>query len=134
MTKIDRLKPAFVDTMPDDLDGGIIYISHECRVALHNCCCGCGEEVSTPLGPTEYSLHVDGDKVSVSPSIGNHDYPCRSHYVIEGGSIVWAGAMSRKAIEKGRAHDRYLKRGNQNRGFRATVVRWLETLVNYFRL
>lgn len=127
MARTDRLRAEFVEKMPDTLEDGVIYISQKYRVALHNCCCGCGEEVSTPLGPTEYSLRVDGDAVTVTPSIGNHDFACRSHYLIRGGSIVWAGAMSREAIEAGRSHDRYLKRGRKPRGIRA-VLAWLKSI------
>ncbi len=115
MARISRLTPEFVDTMPDSLEDGIIYISQKYRIALHRCACGCGEEVSTPLGPTEFTVRMDADLVTVWPSIGNHDYPCKSHYVIDRGMIVWAGAMSRQDIEKGRAYDRFLKRGKPRR-------------------
>jgi hypothetical protein len=124
MPRISRLRPEFVETMPDLLHDGVIYISEKYRVALHNCCCGCGEEVSTPMGPTEFSVAVADGAVSVRPSIGNHDFPCRSHYVIEHGAILWAGEMSRAAIEKGRAHDRYIKRGRTRFDLTA-VVRWI---------
>ncbi len=128
MPKVFNLRAEFVETMPNALEDGVIYISEKYRVALHNCCCGCGEEVSTPIGPTEYSIAmVDGD-VTVEPSIGNHDFPCRSHYVIERGSIVWAGAMSRRAIKAGRAHDRYLKRGKPRFGI-AAVMGWIKALL-----
>lgn len=133
MARIDQLRPVFVDTMPEALEDGIIYISEECRVALHNCCCGCGEEVSTPLGPTEYSLRVQGERVTVWPSIGNHDYRCGSHYLIERGSIIWAGPMSRKAIEQGRARDRYLKRGRPKRGVGARIAALWKALLGFFR-
>jgi Family of unknown function (DUF6527) len=68
-----------------------------------------------------------GGAVTVTPSIGNHDFRCRSHYLIKGGSIVWAGAMSRKAIEAGRTHDRFLKRGRKPRSIRV-VLAWLKNL------
>ena len=128
MAKIGRLRAQFVEKMPDTLADGVIYVSHKYRVALHNCCCGCGEEVSTPLGPTEYSLQMVGNDVTIRPSIGNHDFACRSHYLISAGSIVWAGAMSRQAIEAGRAHDLYLKRGQRSRGIRA-VIAWIRGLL-----
>lgn len=127
MTRIGRLTPEFIETMPDVLYDGVIYISEKYRIALHNCCCGCGEEVSTPIGPTEYSISMAGGEVTVHPSIGNHDFACRSHYVIERGSIVWAGEMSRAAIEQGRAHDRFIKRGRARFDI-AAVVRWIRAL------
>jgi hypothetical protein len=108
--RVDRLSAVFVDEMPEVLEDGILYVSQECRVALHNCACGCGEEVSTPLLPTEFTLTMDDGGASVWPSIGNHDFACASHYIIKRGQIVWAGKMSRYDIEWGREKDRMLKR------------------------
>jgi len=110
MSRVDRLETVFVKEMPEVLEDGILYVSQECRIALHNCACGCGEEVSTPLVRTEYSLNMHDGKASVWPSIGNHDFACKSHYVIKRGQIVWAGRMSRRDIEFGRNQDRLLKR------------------------
>ncbi|WDA38941.1 DUF6527 family protein [Sphingobium sp. YC-XJ3] len=110
MTRVDRLQTVFVDEIPEILEDGILYVSEECCVALHNCACGCGEEVSTPLVRTEYRLTMEGDAASIWPSIGNHDFACASHYVIKQGKILWAGRMSRGAIEAGRKRDRRLKR------------------------
>jgi hypothetical protein len=124
MARIERLRVQRVDTMPDALEGGILYVSEECRLALHNCCCGCGEEVSTPLGATEYSLTVWGDDATLWPSIGNHDFACGSHYFISSGQVLWAGPMTRQEIDKGRAFDRVLKRGARPCGVRA-VLTWL---------
>nr|WP_245317709.1 DUF6527 family protein [Agrobacterium deltaense] len=108
--RVDRLRTVFTAEIPETLDDGVLYVSRECRVALHNCACGCGEEVSTPLVATEYRLTMHGDDASLWPSIGNHDFACASHYVIHRGMIVWANKMSRAAIEAGREKDRLLKR------------------------
>ena len=110
MRRVDRLVIVFTDEIPETLEDGFLYVSRECRVALHNCACGCGEEVSTPLVPTEYDLTVHEDGASIWPSIGNHDFACMSHYIIDRGEILWAGRMSRAAIEAGRQQDRLLKR------------------------
>lgn len=110
MTRVNRLRTVFTAEIPETLDDGVLYVSRECRVALHNCACGCGEEVSTPLVATEYRLTMHGDDASLWPSIGNHDFACASHYVVERGMIVWADKMSRAAIEAGREKDRLLKR------------------------
>lgn len=125
MARVEHLRTLVVDEIPENLEDGILYVSPSCRVALHNCACGCGEEVSTPLVPTEYELLMDGDKASIWPSIGNHDYPCRSHYVIELGRIVWAGQMTREQIERGRAYDRLLKRGRKPKGIKA-LLNWIK--------
>lgn len=110
MSRVDGLKAEFVAEIPDKLEDGILYVSRECFVALHNCACGCGEEVTTPLVPTEFELSMHEDGPSIWPSIGNHDFACASHYVIERGRIVWAGKMTRAEIAAGREHDRLLKR------------------------
>ena len=110
MSRVDKLRTVFTAEIPERLGDGILYVSRECSVALHNCACGCGEEVSTPLVATEYSLTMHGDEASIWPSIGNHDFACASHYIIDRGTIVWAGRMSRAAIERGREKDRVLKR------------------------
>lgn len=110
MSRVDKLRTVFMAEIPERLEDGILYVSRECCVALHNCACGCGEEVTTPLVATEYSLTMHGDEASLWPSIGNHDFACASHYIIDRGTIVWAGKMSRAAIERGREKDRLLKR------------------------
>ena len=110
MMRVKRLEARLVHETPEVLEDGILYICDECHVALHNCACGCGEEVSTPLVRTEYSLTMHKGEASIWPSIGNHDFACKSHYVIRRGEIVWASRMSRAEIEWGREKDRALKR------------------------
>ncbi|MGX7877301.1 DUF6527 family protein [Mesorhizobium sp. ORM6] len=127
IARVDCLTTVFVEDIPEQLEDGIIYVSRECHVALHNCACGCGEEVSTPLVPTEYDLIMEDEGASIWPSIGNHDFPCGSHYIIKSGRIQWAGKMSRAQIEAGRVHDRLLKRGAQPKGLRA-IVAWFKRL------
>jgi hypothetical protein len=138
MSRIEILKTVFTAEIPEVLDDGILYISRECCVALHNCACGCGEEVSTPLVTTEYRLTMHGDMASLWPSIGNHDFACRSHYVIDRGKIVWADKMSRVAIQHGRVKDRLLKRpldpshAQQPRTMRSAVsyaLSWMKGLL-----
>ena len=46
--------------------------------AVHLCACGCGNKVVTPFSPAEWQLTYDGDTVSLSPSIGNWQFPCKS--------------------------------------------------------
>lgn len=126
--KVTRLEPRQVEGMPETLEEGVLYISERYRVALHTCCCGCGEEVSTPLGPTEFAVKFDeAGEATVRPSIGNHDFACRSHYLITNGQIKWAGAMTPGQIEKGRQRDLYLKRGAAPRGLWA-LLEWIKRL------
>jgi hypothetical protein len=99
----------FVEFIPERLDEGVLYISHRYGTAAHKCCCGCGEEVITPLTPTDWSLRMDGNVVTLHPSIGNWSYACRSHYLIRRSKVIWAGQMSQQQIEGGRAIDRAAK-------------------------
>jgi hypothetical protein len=59
----------------------------------------------TPLSPTDWTLIYDGETVTLSPSIGNWSYKCRSHYFIRNSGIVWASVISQEAIEIGRVRD-----------------------------
>lgn len=103
--KEDFLKPAFVEFIPEKLDAGVVYISQKYGTATHLCCCGCGKEVVTPLGPTDWSLRIAGGAVTLYPSIGNWSLPCRSHYWIRGGRVIWAAPMTQQQINSGRMRD-----------------------------
>jgi hypothetical protein len=61
----------------------------EHATAIHLCCCGCGLEVVTPFAPDSWKLIFDGRTVSITPSIGNWQFPCRSHYWISKNVIHW---------------------------------------------
>jgi len=104
-----RIRHEFVGLAPKQLEEGVLYVSVEYGSSLHNCFCGCGIKVATPFTPTDWELTFDGDTVSLSPSVGNWDLPCRSHYVIERDVVHWAGDMTREEIERGRAADRRRK-------------------------
>ncbi len=65
--------------------------------------------VVTPLSSTDWKLTYDGESISLSPSIGNWSFECRSHYWIEKSIIRWAGQWSKEQIGAGRAHDRRAK-------------------------
>lgn len=104
-----HLSPQFVEFIPERLEEGILYISQRYGTAAHNCCCGCGKEVITPLTPTDWSLRKDGNGVTLQPSIGNWSLPCRSHYWIRRNEVIWAGQMSQQRIEHGRAINRATK-------------------------
>lgn len=95
----------FVDTIPECLEEGVLYVSIPYDTCLHNCACGCGKEVVTPLSVNDWRMTYDGESVSLSPSIGNWSYPCRSHYWIRKGKIEWAGSWSEEKILEERAED-----------------------------
>jgi hypothetical protein len=107
MSRVTRLRPKFVEFMPESFECGVIYVSRRYSTASHLCCCGCGLRVVTPLNPAKWSLSESNGAVSLHPSIGNWSFPCQAHYWIEGNSVRWAGAMSQAAIAEVRARDRY---------------------------
>ena len=95
----------FVEFIPDILEDGVIYISIEYCTAVHKCICGCGNEVVTPLSPTDWQLTFDGKSVSLSPSIGNWNFKCKSHYWITNNKIMMAKKWSDFDIGIGREND-----------------------------
>lgn len=105
MNKVRSIRPAFVDEVPDDLESGVLYVSLEHASMIHLCACGCGSEVVLPLTPEDWRITYDGENVSVSPSVGNWSLPCRSHYYVRAGAVVWAGDWSEEKIRRGRDAD-----------------------------
>ena len=77
-----RLSQQFVENVPEQLEEGIIYISMKYCTAIHKCVCGCNNEVVTPFSPTDWKMTFDGETISLSPSIGNWNFDCKSHYFI----------------------------------------------------
>lgn len=99
----------FVEYIPKQPEEGVLYVSVGFATASHRCFCGCGMKVVTPLSPTDWRLIFNGDTISLEPSVGNWSYPCRSHYVLRGNRVLWAGAMSQARIDTIRAWDREAK-------------------------
>ena len=99
----------FVDYIPDEIKEGVVYISIVYATAVHKCCCGCGNEVVTPISPTDWQLSFDGQSVSLFPSIGNWSFDCKSHYWIIHNRVRWARRMTLEEIETGRVDDRLMK-------------------------
>lgn len=104
------LQHEFVEYIPKVLEDGILYVSMTYATAAHNCCCGCGNKVITPLTPTDWKLLYDGESISISPSIGNWSFPCQSHYWIKRGAIKWSGRWTSDEIAEGRKRDRVAKK------------------------
>lgn len=101
----------FVEFIPgkDVMKDGVIYVSFEYDTAVHNCLCGCGEQVVTPLSPTDWKLTYNGETISIYPSIGNWGFECRSHYWIRNGKVIWADIWSEQRILSGRKADQRTK-------------------------
>ena len=100
------LQHRFVEFMPETLQEGVLYVSMEYCTAIHNCVCGCGNKVVTPISPTDWQLQFDGRSVSLKPSIGNWSFDCQSHYWIINNKVSWAGKWDKAEIEEGRRADK----------------------------
>ena len=103
------LKHEFVEYIPNDLKDGTIYVSIIFATVVHKCCCGCGNEVVTPLSPTDWKLIFDGKSISLHPSIGNWNFDCQSHYWIKNNRVRWALRWSQERINTGRGRDALAK-------------------------
>jgi hypothetical protein len=132
VTRISRLKPLYVEFVPERLEPGVLYISRRYSTATHLCCCGCGLEVVTPLKPAKWSMTERNGAVWLTPSIGNWSFPCRSHYWIEGNRVRWSAALSPAAIAAVRARDRYDTKRTLRRGVFMTVRDWRTALWRLF--
>ncbi|MGJ8637799.1 MAG: DUF6527 family protein [Opitutaceae bacterium] len=97
---MNKLTHQFVEHLPDQLEEGALYVSTKFATVAHLCCCGCGNEIITPLSPTDWKLTYDGKSVSLYPSIGSWSLDCRSHYWIKHNKVKWAGAWSKQEIEE----------------------------------
>lgn len=105
--RIYEMKNAFVHRIPGELEEGVLYICLDCDVVVHKCACGCGEKVVLPLAPEHWKFSYDGE-VTLSPSIGNYQYKCKSHYFIRNNKIVWVDNEEKhtKPIKKRRKKKR----------------------------
>lgn len=93
------LLPKFVDAIPETPQEGVLYISIRFRTATHLCACGCGSKVVTPIKPAKWQLTYDGETVSLWPSIGRWQLPCRSHYWVRRNNIAVARPFSDTEME-----------------------------------
>jgi len=95
----------FVNQIPEILEDNVIYVSIPFETVIHKCCCGCGREVVTPLSPTGWSLTFDGETITLSPSIGNWNFECKSHYFIRNDKVVWARLFNKFEIKENKEYD-----------------------------
>jgi hypothetical protein len=94
------MRHKFVEFIPSKIEQDVLYISIEYDIAKHKCACGCGADIVTSLSPARWKLTYDGESVSLSPSIGNWSHPCKSHYFITNDKVVWAGPISKNAMQE----------------------------------
>lgn len=105
MNRTENIKPEFVEYIPNEIEPGVLYISEKYETAIHKCCCGCGEEVVTPLTPVKWLLRRKGNLVTLYPSIGNWTFKCKSHYWIRQNKVEWAGQLTDKQIRRVQQRD-----------------------------
>jgi hypothetical protein len=83
--------PIFVDRIPpyESFKEREVYISKEFTVSVHRCLCGCGAKTVLPfdciIDGKDLGWHLIEEKngtVSFTPSVGNFQMPCKSHYII----------------------------------------------------
>jgi len=78
-----EITPIFVKCIPETLEDNNIYISEEYKISIHKCLCGCGEISAMPIDEDGWKLIKNNDgTISFTPSIGNFQFPCKSHYII----------------------------------------------------
>ena len=98
-----KLKLQITETIPEDIEEGILYVSLTYWTTAHKCGCGCGQKVVLRLSPKHWAITLNGEAVSMYPSVGNWQLPCRSHYWIEEGRIIHARRWSDTTIMRNRA-------------------------------
>lgn len=109
MAKLDRITHQFVERPPSPLEDGVLYVSIEFGTVIHKCCCGCGDKVVTPLTPVDWAVVYDGQSVSLHPSIGRWDAPCRSHYWIRNDHVLWSDQWSKGRVDSLRQRETELR-------------------------
>ncbi len=90
--RIKEYRTQFVERTPETLENGILYVMPHLGLAIHKCMCSCGETVVTPLLPemvNGWQWFYDEDGVTLTPSVGNFQYKCKSHYFLTHGRVEW---------------------------------------------
>jgi len=105
------------------------------RIALFAriCTCGCGAKIRTPLGPTEWAVEETAGGPTLTPSVGNWQQPCQSHYWIHEGEIRWAAKWTPAQIAAGRRREQERRRQYYDALYRERSLlvrfwRWLKGL------
>lgn len=86
--KVDTFLPVYVDFIPLNIEEGKLYVSMRFGTAVHLCPCGCKTKIVTPIRSGGWTMRFNG-KISLSPSIGNYEIDCQSHYFITENQVKW---------------------------------------------
>jgi hypothetical protein len=104
MSPTDRYIAAFVESFPQPMQPGLLYVSTAYSTAGHLCPCGCGGEVVTKLSPARYRVILDGE-VSLTPSVAAVGLQCNSHYFVTRGRVDWHAQLSTQQAARARTAD-----------------------------
>ena len=90
----NELTPEYVDFIPpvSDMKEGVLYISKVFKTTAHLCACGCGNVVVLPFGRSDgmfWALTERLSGVTIRPSVGSFNLPCKSHYYITDNKVEW---------------------------------------------
>lgn len=123
------MKHKFVEYIPSKIEENILYISIEYDVAKHKCACGCGSDIVTSLSPARWKLIYDGETVSLTPSIGNWNHECKSHYYITNDKVVWAGIITKNQIDEvARSDKEALKEHIESKTKAKGMMNWIKNI------
>ncbi len=122
------LEPTFLTYVPRELEQGRLYVSMEYSTVIHLCACGCGARTVTPLANDGWTLTFDG-AVTLRPSIGNGQAPCRSHYLITDDAVEWLPPIGAAATRAAIARDQHATAAAH-----APTKSWFARLVAALRL
>lgn len=90
MKASESMEHIFVKRIPEYLVENTLYVCLETNTIIHKCACGCGEETITPIDIAKgWTFFYDGKNITLSPSIGNFNYKCKSHYFIKNSKVEW---------------------------------------------
>jgi hypothetical protein len=127
-----NIKLLHVEYVPKEIDAATLYVSERFQVAVHLCACGCGEKVVTPLGPTEWLFTEKEGEPNLSPSIGNWQIPCRSHYWIRNGEIQWSYQWTDAEIKQGREKEQERREAYFDRKAKTSRKPLLRKFIEWF--
>ncbi|WIB67574.1 DUF6527 family protein [Curtobacterium sp. MCBD17_035] len=127
----DRFRREDVEFIPTRRDDGVLYVTEAHATAVHNCACGCGMKVVTPLSPARWTITDGKAGPSLAPSVGNWQLPCKSHYWIRDGQVRWSTRWTDEQIRRGAAADRRAVEAEYRQ--LPLITRVTQTLRKWFR-
>lgn len=56
-----KIRLQLTETIPEEIEEGILYVSLTYWTTAHKCGCGCGQKVVLRLGPKHWSITLNGE-------------------------------------------------------------------------